>query len=114
MLPVVEQMRNGQTPTHAIMGVSVSTASAADTKGLVTTGAKIESVSAGGSGADAGLKTGDVITKVDDQIITDSDSLVATIRSYRPGDQVTLTYERGSGTDTATVTLGSDQETTSS
>ncbi len=28
-----------------------------------------------------------MITKVDDQLITGADSLVATIRSYRPGDR---------------------------
>ena len=32
-----------------------------------------------------------MITKVDDQLITGSDSLVATVRGHRPGDKVTLT-----------------------
>ena len=50
-----------------------------------------------------------MITKVDDHIITDSESLVATIRGYRPDDQVTLTYVRGGDqTDTTTATLDSD------
>ena len=40
----------------------------------------------GSTASQAGLEAGDVITKVDDQRITDADSLVATIRSYRPGD----------------------------
>ena len=49
-------------------------------------GAEVQEVSDGSTAADAGLAKGDVITKVDDEIITGADSLVATIRSYRPGD----------------------------
>ena len=65
-----------------------------------------------GSTAEKGrpLQKGDVVTKVDDQLITDADSLVATIRSYRPGDQVTVTFLRGGETKTAELTLDSDSE----
>ena len=56
-----------------------------------------------------GLKAGDVITKLNDTQVTDSDSLVADVRAYRPGDQVTLTVRSKSGsTRTVDVTLGSD------
>jgi len=55
-----------------------------------------------------------VITKVDDHLITDADSLVATVRSYRPGDQVTVTYQRGGETKTAQLTLDSDSEASNS
>ena len=54
--------------------------------------------------------TGDVITKVDDQLITGADSLVATIRSYRPGDEVTVTYIHDGETKTVTLTLDSDAD----
>ena len=49
-----------------------------------------------------------MITKVDDQLITGADSLVATIRSYRPGDKVTVTYIHDGETKTTTLTLDSD------
>ena len=49
-----------------------------------------------------------MITKVDDQLITGADSLVATIRSYRPGDEVTVTYEHDGDTQTAKLELDSD------
>ena len=52
-----------------------------------------------------------MITKVDDTLITGADSLVATVRSYRPGDKVELTWSRDGQTKTATVTLGSDTTT---
>jgi putative serine protease PepD len=49
-----------------------------------------------------------VITKLDDTHITSADSLVATIRSYRPGDQVTVTYRRGDSEEHTTLVLDSD------
>jgi len=104
--PVVQQLRAGETPTHAKMGVSVTDA---ESDGGLLTGAGVQDVTAGSAAADAGLKKGDVITKVDDDVITGSESLVATIRGHRPGDKVTLTVV--SGTDksrTLEVTLDSD------
>ncbi len=59
---------------------------------------------------EAGLRTGDVVTKVNDELISSSDSLVATIRGFRPGDTVTLTVVRGGDeTSTVDVTLDSDE-----
>ena len=77
-------------------------------------GAQIQEVNAGSTAADAGIAKGDVITKVDDHLITDADSLVATIRSYRPGDKVTVTYVRDGETKTAELTLDSDSEASNS
>ena len=80
----------------------------------VTEGAQVRQVTSGSTADKAGLQAGDVITKVDDHQITGSDSLVATIRSYRPGDQVTLTYQRGGNTQTVQLTLDSDASSSSS
>ena len=57
-------------------------------------GAKISEVTAGGAAAKAGLASDDVITKVDDQTITDPTKLIVTIRAHAPGDRVTLTVLR--------------------
>ncbi|WP_143220022.1 S1C family serine protease, partial [Actinomadura sp. CNU-125] len=54
----------------------------------------------------AGLKPGDVITKIDERPIQDATDLIAQIRSKAPGDQVKVTYERGGKESTVTVTLG--------
>ncbi|HZJ05838.1 MAG TPA: trypsin-like peptidase domain-containing protein [Nocardioidaceae bacterium] len=107
VLAIVDQLRSGETPTHARLGVTVSDAT--DSDGLLT-GAGIGSVNDGSSADEAGLQSGDVVTKIDDELVTSSESLVATIRGYRPGDSVTLTVVRG-GDDTATldVTLDSDE-----
>ena len=88
VMPIVDQMIDGETPTHARLGITVSdVAPSTGTAGrAVTEGAQIQEVTSGSTADSAGLQEGDVITKVDDQLITGADSLVATIRSYRPGD----------------------------
>ena len=58
------------------------------------------------SGAeDAGLKTGDIITKIDNTMVTDFADLSIAIGSKRPGDKVAVTYTRNGKENTATVTL---------
>jgi putative serine protease PepD len=114
VMPIVDEMAKGETPTHARLGVSVS-ATGQSQDGLQSDeGASIEKVNAGSTADDAGIAAGDVITKVDDHLITDADSLIATIRSYRPGDKVTVTFERGGDTKTVTLQLDSDAAKTNS
>jgi putative serine protease PepD len=113
VLPIVQQMIKGETPTHARLGIGVENASTGD-GAQVTDGAKISQVNSGSAAANAGLRAGDVITKIDDHLITSSDSLVAIIRSYRPGDRVTVTYQHGGSTSTVRVTLDSDAVTQNS
>jgi putative serine protease PepD len=108
--PIVQQLRAGETPTHARMGVSVNDAAS---QGGLMTGAGVQSVTAGGAAAKAGLKKGDVITKVDDDLISGSESLVATVRGHRPGDEVTLQVSNGGDSRTVEVTLDSDEGATS-
>lgn len=104
VVPIVEQIRNGDAPTHARLGIEVGDA----TDG----GAVIRTIDDGSAAAAAGLEEGDVITKVDDHAIDSSGSLVATVRSYRPDDKVTITYVRDGRTDTTTLELGSDASAT--
>jgi putative serine protease PepD len=113
-------MAAGQTPTHAKLGVSVSDVGAAQaqqepfgqqqeqSQELAQDGAEIQSVADGSTAGEAGVKAGDIITKVDDQLITNADSLIATIRSYRPGDTVTLTWTRNGEEQSAELVLDSD------
>ena len=99
-------MTAGETPTHAQLGISVGNADA-ETQ---VEGAAIGDVTAGSAAEAAGLEAGDVVTKIDDLQITGADSLIATVRSYRPGDQVTVTFVRNGDTQTAQLTLDSDAE----
>ena len=107
VMPIVDQMTQGETPTHAKMGVSVGDVTSGST-GTIAEGAVVRDVTAGSAAAKAGLQQGDVITKVDDHQIVSADSLVATIRSYRPGDTVTVTWEGDGKDETGKITLDSD------
>ncbi len=57
-------------------------------------GATVDSVTPGMPAADADLKVGDVIRKVDGKPVTSSIDLVVAIRTHVPGEKVTLTVER--------------------
>ncbi len=105
VLPIIDQLRNGETATHARLGVTVGNASSDD--GLVT-GAQIQSVTNGSAADKAGIKVGDVVTKVGDDLITGSESLVATIRGMRPDDSVTITVIRDGDTTELQAVLDSD------
>ncbi|GAB3250320.1 hypothetical protein GCM10027448_14970 [Nocardioides dilutus] len=107
VLPIVEQMARGEDPTHAKLGVSVSDVRTASGE-IAQQGAQIGEITPGSTANQAGLEAGDIVTKVDDIRITGADSLVATIRSYRPGDTVTLTWLRDGEEQTAELVLDSD------
>jgi putative serine protease PepD len=113
VLPIVDQMKAGETPTHARLGIEVSDVQNPSSV-EASDGAQIQRIVDGSAADEAGLEQGDVITKVDDQLITGADSLVATIRSYRPDDKVEVTYVRDGETDATTLTLGSDADTNGS
>ncbi|WP_309114923.1 trypsin-like peptidase domain-containing protein [Saccharothrix sp.] len=66
-------------------------------------GALVREVTPGGAADQAGLKPGDVITRLGDRPIDTSDALVAAVRSRTPGEKVELTV----GSRTVEVTLGS-------
>lgn len=108
---IAEQIIQGKTPSHAQMGASLITMNdqVASRFGIdATEGAYISSLVAGGAAEKAGLKEGDVITKVDGEPITSSSDLVLAVRSHNPGDKVQVTYLRDGKEATAEVTLGSD------
>ena len=103
--PIAEQLRSGETATHARLGVSIQDAT--NSEGLVD-GAEVREVTAGSAAAEAGLKVGDVITTIGGQPVTGADSLVALVRTYRPDDKVSLDVNRNGNTENFTVKLGSD------
>jgi putative serine protease PepD len=109
VMPIVKQMLDGETPTHARLGITVSDVEQ-QPGDLPPEGAQVQEITDGSTAAEAGLENGDVITRIDDTVITGADSLVATIRSYRPGDEVTLTYRRGDEDHRTTLVLDSDAE----
>jgi putative serine protease PepD len=102
----VSLIESGKAPRTVIgADVSSSDGSLSSTGGG---GAKLQSVQAGGPAAGAGLKAGDVITKLDGHILQDGVDLIALVRSYPPGTVIPLSYRRGSQSLTASVTLAAD------
>lgn len=69
-------------------------------------------VISGGPADKAGVKEGDVITKVDDDSITETVTLASLLGKHQPGDTVTLTINRGGKTQTIDVALGTMPDTT--
>jgi len=67
-------------------------------------GAKVVDIT-GKPATDSTLRVDDIITEVDGQRIADPTSLIVTIRSYAPGDTVTLTVDRDGRSLTIPVTL---------
>ena len=72
-------------------------------------GATVDSVTPGMPAADAHLKVGDVIRKVDGKPVTSSIDVVVAIRTHVPGEKVTLTVERKG--KTFDVKVGLDAKT---
>ena len=87
------------TFTHSYIGVQASPA---------PNGLFLEAVSAGGPAANAGLRVGDVITKIDGTNATTVSQLIAVTLTKKAGDQTVLEYTRDGKTATATVTLAED------
>ena len=96
----LSQLKAGDKVQHAYLGVATS-----DLAGQAT-GAVIGQVTANGPAAAAGVKAGDVVTKLGDTTVKSSSDLVAAIADHKPGDRVALTIRRGSSTLERTVALG--------
>ena len=69
-------------------------------------GVKITDVEDGSAAEKAGLKEGDIITKVGDKKISDAEDLTDAITSHKPKDEVKILYERNGKSNDAKVTLG--------
>ena len=113
---IAEQLMNGQTPSHAQLGVSLVsvTSTLAQRYNLsVSSGAYISAVSANTGAAEAGLQVGDIVTKVDDTTVSSASDLMIAVRKHSVGDKVSVTYNRSGTESTVEVTLGSDTDTSS-
>ncbi|MET7619433.1 trypsin-like peptidase domain-containing protein [Streptomyces sp. NPDC005408] len=105
---VAEELINTGKATHPVIGVSLDMKYTGDGARVGDKGKDgTPSVSPKGPGAKAGIKPGDIITKVDGQRVHSGEELIVKIRSHRPGDRLKLTLVRGGRERTMTLTLGS-------
>ncbi|CAK7287197.1 trypsin-like peptidase domain-containing protein [Streptomyces misionensis] len=104
---VAQQLIKTGKPVYAKIGASVSLEDSSDGAKITDQGAGgAAPVEAGGPADKAGLKPGDVITKLDDSVIDSGPTLIGEIWTHQPGDKVTVTYKRGGEEHTAELTLG--------
>ncbi|MGW8761867.1 S1C family serine protease [Streptomyces sp. NPDC055815] len=109
---VAEELINTGKATHPVIGVSLDMQFQGDGARVGEKGKDgSASVTAGGPAAKAGLRPGDVITKVDGQRVHNGEELIVKIRAHRPGDKLELTLTRNGKELTKTLTLGSSQGT---
>lgn len=69
-------------------------------------GVAIVSVQKGGAAEKAGLRAGDIITRIGDDRVTTITSLSEALAGDKPGEKVEVTYTRGDAAKSAEVTLG--------
>ena len=75
-------------------------------------GMMVESVDEGGAAQRAGIRPGDVITRVGDTPVTDGQNIIQEIRNKKPGDTVTIQVYRNGQSLTLPTTLGFGQAIT--
>jgi putative serine protease PepD len=71
-------------------------------------GVRLAAVEEEGPAGSAGLREGDVVTKLDGRVLVESADLIALVRKYAPGEVVTVEFRRGTEQRTASVTLAAD------
>ena len=109
---VVDELEHGGVVRHGYLGVRIQPVGPdiAQAMGLATAnGAIVDQTMPGTPAADAGLQSGDIITKVNGEFVEDAGDLTHTIGMMKPGGRIDLTYLRNGEEKTASVTLASQQ-----
>ena len=114
---ITDIMENGAVTDKAYMAITAGTMTeqmAAQYNIDISQGVFVYSVVSGGAGDKAGLRLGDVITKMDDKTLTSRQDLSAAMKGYRAGDTVTLTVYRSGQYIEAELTFDAQPQTTGS
>jgi putative serine protease PepD len=93
---IVSQLLTNGNVQHAYLGVGIASAS---------NGVEITQVRPGTPASQAGLRTGDVVVRIDGRKVTNAGELGQLVDAKRPGDTVRLTYTRNGSTHTVSVKL---------
>jgi serine protease Do len=91
---------------RAFLGVTTGVENDDNIKDTKPNGAAITNVSKGSAAEKAGLKEGDIITKVNDKKVEDPGDLTETIGSFKPKDEVTVYYKRDGKEKSTKAVLG--------
>jgi serine protease Do len=106
--PTVETLIRDGKVSHGLIGIGISDVTPDNAKFFqmsTATGALVTQVEPTSAGGKAGLKTGDVITKLNGQSVTDAGQLQMEVGQKRPGDTIHLEVVRDGKTVNVSVTL---------
>lgn len=107
-IPVVQSLINEGKVLRPWLGVSVTTVTPTIQQHYhlsVDAGALIISVSSGSPADEAGLRAGDVITRMDEEDISTAADLTSAIGSHQVGDRIEIVYYRGNVQEVANAVL---------
>jgi S1-C subfamily serine protease len=107
-IPVVQSLITEGKVVQPWLGVEVTTVTSTIQHYYdlsVDTGALVTSVTNDSPADKAGLRAGDVITKIGDEDISTSEELVSVVGSHQIGDQMEIVYYRGNGQEVTNAVL---------
>ncbi|MEV5926703.1 trypsin-like peptidase domain-containing protein [Streptomyces cellulosae] len=105
---VAEELIGTGKATHPVIGITLDMEYDGDGARVAAEGSDGgPPVTTGGPGAKAGIRAGDVITKVDGRPVHSGEELIVKTRAHRPGDRLELTLERNGVDRTVSLVLGS-------
>lgn len=105
---VINDLMEFGTVQRALLGIELENVNTKDAERLnlpTNDGVLIREINPNSGAADAGLKPGDVIIRIEDAAIRDIPALKETIGRFRPGATVRITYFRDSRLSTVRVLL---------
>jgi putative serine protease PepD len=104
--PVIDNLKRGGGSTSSSSGATqASTAFLGVGVTDGSTGALVENVDPTSPAGKAGLQQGDEIVSLGGRSIGSANDLTSAMRSHKPGDRVTVTWQRGQGKQSADVQL---------
>ena len=106
--PTVETLIRDGKVSHGLIGIGISDVTPDNAKFFqmsTATGAVVTQVEPNSPGGKAGLRTGDVISKLNGQSVTDAGQLQMEVGQKHPGDKVQLEVVREGKTINVAVTL---------
>lgn len=91
---------NGENPPSPFFGVSTEEADG---------GSRITEITKSSAAEKGGFKVGDIITKVNDKVISNPEDLSEAIQSFKPKDEITVYYKRDGKENSSKVILGQNK-----
>jgi serine protease Do len=109
---VIKSLEHDGVVSRGFLGVHVQPVSEDIAEGLgmkTAAGSLVDEVEPGTPAADAGLKSGDVITKLNGQAVKDAADLTRRVGALKPGDKAEVSFLRDGAEKTVSIALSSQK-----